>query len=596
MSEEREGVHRAVPVIIAVIALISGCASPLAHRSVSDELRSTIVAAIDLELREVPADSAHDEPRTTTQPPSAVERELQDRRDELDAIAPALPFVPGSAQPGLDLAGQSQDGIAMSLRDAVNVAVANNLLVRQARLQPAITWEQVLAAQAVFDTILFANLDYQRTDEQTPVRIITPPGDPPILLGTGINALEAWRFETGVRQPLWWGGEAYLSTDMTRTRNLTPGVELSPDPAYNAAVRMGLVQPLLRGFGADANLSTIRLTRNIHRRAIYDLHRELLDLVVDTEQAYWDLVFAWANLEIQEWLVREGLAVRDSMEARRQFDVQPAQYADSVATVEQRRADVIRARREVRAASDRLKRLLNDPELSIAAEELIVPTDVAAQSPMTFSLRDSIMTAIAQRPEIEQAISFIDDAEIRRALATTELLPQLNFLAEIAFTGLDEGVGSAYREANRGDFINYLLGLAFEWPIGSRAAAADLRRTRLERSAATLAYRDTIQQVILDVKNALRDVVVNYELIGATRSFRVAQAENLRAFTVREELAGMTPEYLNLLFQRQATLAAARQQEVQAEVNFDQAVARLYRALGTGLSMHGIEVETDDER
>jgi outer membrane protein TolC len=112
------------------------------------------------------------------------------------------------------------------------------------------------------------------------------------------------------------------------------------------------------------------------------------------------------------------------------------------------------------------------------------------------------------------------------------------------------------------------------------------------RTQALLGYRQAVQDIVLDVKAALRDVVTNYELIEATRSSRIAQAENLRALLVEEEtLAGLTPEFLNLKFQRQESLALARLEEFQALVAFDQAVAGLYRALGVGLSMRNIALE-----
>ena len=78
--------------------------------------------------------------------------------------------------------------------------------------------------------------------------------------------------------------------------------------------------------------------------------------------------------------------------------------------------------------------------------------------------------------------------------------------------------------------------------------------------------------------------------------FRVAQAENLRALLVEEEtLAGLTPEFLNLKFQRQEGLASARRQEIDAIASFDRAVSSLYRAMGVGLSMKNIQVEVVDE-
>jgi outer membrane protein TolC len=109
-------------------------------------------------------------------------------------------------------------------------------------------------------------------------------------------------------------------------------------------------------------------------------------------------------------------------------------------------------------------------------------------------------------------------------------------------------------------------------------------------------YQQSVQGVVLDVKTALRDVITDYDLIMATRSLRVAQAENLRTLLVEEEtMAGLTPEFLNLKFQRQERLALARTQEVAALANYDKSVASLYRAMGTSLIMKGIEVEQEEE-
>jgi hypothetical protein len=62
-----------------------------------------------------------------------------------------------------------------------------------------------------------------------------------------------------------------------------------------------------------------------------------------------------------------------------------------------------------------------------------------------------------------------------------------------------------------------------------------------------------------------------------------------------ETLAGLTPEFLNLKFQRQERLALARAEELLALSNFDQAVAGLYRAMGTGLTMQSIDFDAAGE-
>ena len=101
---------------------------------------------------------------------------------------------------------------------------------------------------------------------------------------------------------------------------------------------------------------------------------------------------------MQQWLVAVGIEVRDVLEQRREFDARDAQFADAVARVEQRQADVLRARRAVQAASDRLKLLLNDEDLTIGSEALIRPAGSLDASAFTFSLRDLVLEAIDRRP------------------------------------------------------------------------------------------------------------------------------------------------------------------------------------------------------
>ncbi|MDY7107598.1 MAG: TolC family protein [Planctomycetota bacterium] len=567
-----------------LLLLEAGCQSPLGSSTDEPSLQQAVAAAVDRELAGLDEDSPTLE---TTQAPAEVERALTERREELEAIGPATEASRTEVDLGADLTGGEQRRVSVTLRSIMDTAVERNLATRIAKLQPAVNAEDVINARAVFDFLLFASADMDKIDEPTTVPVLGG-----IQLGTPFDASERYRFETGVRKRFYTGGELSASTDLTRFRNNAPGIGLVPDPAYTAAVRLGLTQPLLRGFGEAVNTATIRLAENTETRAVAQLKTELLDLVEQVEQAYWNLVFAWNELEIRQWLVNEGVDVRDVLDRRREFDTRLAEFSDAVATVESRKADVIRSRRNIRAASDRLKALINDPELTVGSEALLHPAETFVTSSIGYNLREMIVTALSERPEIEQAMLDIDDASIARTVADNVRLPRLDLAAQIAYFGLDEESGESYENLLDAEFIDYILGLRFEYPIGNRGPEAEYRRARLQRSQALLGYRRAVQNVVLDVKASLRDVVTNYELIRATRSNRIAQAENLRALLVEEDtLAGLTPEFLNLKFQRQERLALARTEELLALANFDQAVAGLYRAMGTGLAMQSIDFD-----
>ncbi|MHC4220099.1 MAG: TolC family protein, partial [Planctomycetota bacterium] len=410
-----------------------------------------------------------------------------------------------------------------------------------------------------------------------------------------INASEQFRFETGVRKRMTSGGEVFVSTDLRYFDNQAPDISFVPDPAWTSAVRLGLNQPLLRGFGTSVNTATIRLSRNMERRSIQQLEIDLLELLASTEAAYWDLVFAWQDLAVSEWLLEVGIQVRDVMARRRDFDTKPAEYSDAVARVEQRRSFIIENRWSIRVASDNLKLLMNDAQISVGSEALLVPADALVEEPIRYNLRDAVLTAMTNRPEIQQAILFIDDSSIRQMLADNNRLPVLDLAAQLAFFGLDGDAGGAYSETFDGNFLDWMLGLYFEWPIGNRAAEAGYRQARIERSASVIGYERSVQAVVLDVKSALRNCITTYELIQANRSNRIAQAENLRTLLVEEEtLAGLTPEFLNLKFQRQDRLADAQRAEARALANYNKSLAGLYQAMGVGLTMNRIELEIID--
>jgi len=572
-----------VVVGAALILSLAGCASPFSVEG-DQALRRRVAGAIDRELAEVPPGRQLIE---TTQPPPTIETELASRREELDTIGPVVPFAAGKLTMGTDLAGEQQLEVSVSLQSAIETSVRNNLSIQIARLQPAINESTVVAAEAAFDAVFFTNVNWNSTDRPQAVAIV---GGTPIGVGAQIN--NQFRFDTGIRKKLSSGAQVFVFTELSRFNNKTPGVTLLPDPSWNAAINVGITQPLLRGFGANVNTATIRIARNIERRSVQQLRSDLLLLLEQVEAAYWNLVFAWQELATQEWLLEAGIEVRDVMDRRRDFDTKLAQYSDAVATVETRKANIISARRAIRSASDKLKLLINDGELTVGSEGLLVPSDDMVEAPIRYNLTEAVMTGVAERPEVEAAILNIDDAGIRQMLADNNRLPLLNLSAQMGYYGLSTNGGDAYSELFKGGFIDYLLGLAFEWPIGNRAAEAGFRRSRLQRSASVIAYQRTVQRVVFDVKDALRDCITNYELIQANRSSRIAAAENLRTLKVEEEtLAALTPEFLNLKFQRQDRLAQAQSSEIQALVNYNQSVASLYRAMGIGLAMNRIELE-----
>ena len=521
---------------------------------------------------------------------SAIDRMLAARRDELRAMGPQSAALGSTISGTVPLTGETPSRVLLSLEAAVLAAVRNNLDIETARIGKSITAADIERAEAAFDWVVGAGAGFDRIDQPS-VGILFPGSGSGSTVIPNVTNQRNWSFDAGVSRALESGGTLSLTARSSRIDNLDSDL-YTPDPAWSSAVALGLTQPLLRGFGTETALAEIRLAQNRDSVAREALRAQLLDIVARTEQAYWALVSARARLVSAEWLVTVGEEVRDVLAKRREFDATLAEYANAVATVEARKSVVLESRRRLSEAGNALKAIINDPALPLGGEADVVPADAPSDAPFTADLRKAIETAIARAPSIQQALVAIDSASVGVAVADDGRLPQLDLAAEISWFGLRDDFGDSYSDIAAGDFVNYAAGLRFSQALGNRAAESAYRQARLRRSQAAVDYERAVQSTVLAVKNALTDCVSYRQLVEQNRVFRLAQAENLRALLVDEKtLAALTPEFLQLKFQLQNGLAVAEDQYFASLVGYQNALAELARAMGTGLEQKRIEID-----
>jgi outer membrane protein TolC len=561
-----------------------GCQGPL-DRTAEQELREQMLATHRQYMQAVAAGPIIECQR----PPSEVDKDLTDaRRAELDKLSGPGSYQGVQPEVGADLLGHAQvQTVGMSLRRAVELAAQNNLQVQLARLVPAVSDTQVTQADAAFDAVYYANYNLTDTDTPRPPSTLSPPSGGELLSDTH-------DLTTGIRQPLTTGGQVSLETEFNRN-HLNPTF-FDDDPYFNSDVLLNLKQPLLRNFGSDVNRAQVLLAQSSRRQGVEDLRKSLLDTIADTEKAYWQLVFDRQDLMIRQRLLARTMEDRNRLKPRQNFDASPVQITEVNSSVESRRADVIRARQEVRHASDALKQLVNAPDLPVTGETLIQPLETPADLPVNVSLLDAVTLALRRRPELQKALLQIKDASLRQRVADNLLLPQLDLNFGLRFNGEDTTFSGAYTQLGEGNFIDFLVGFKFEAPLGNRAAEGLVEQRRLERRGAAVAYQAAVQSVVVEVKDAMRAVLTDYELIGAARAARRAAQDNLRAIEAQQQAgAAMTPEFFDLKLRTEADVATAEEQEFQALSDYSTAISAFYRATGTLLERNGIDFRDDLE-
>ncbi len=567
-----------------LVAFISGCNSPF-----QEELSPRLPSALAEDQGEQDAPKPNESNGELTLPitvQTEVEAALQGRREVLDALSPAPPSGAWNATAGNDLHDGEESVLSITKEDAINTALKNNLDVEIASYQPAMSSEAIRQSEAAFDFLFGLNgtLGRNRIPQQT------VPSNP---FSSDEQSTDTLNIDSSLSKRFYSGGTLTVSTDVSKSENNNADFLFQPNPAWQTVGTVGLNQPLLRNFGESVSRAQVNISTIAHGQSLEDFKFSLMNTVTATDVAYLDLVLQWKTLQVREWLYEQSKQVVEILELRRGYDTGESDYAQAVATLQQRRVDVITQRSFVHGASDVLKALMNSDSYGLEANSVLQPTSELEPLEVTISLREAVMTAIEHRPDLRRLALEIDKNDISLEVADNARLPQLDLQAQLSYYGLGDSAGNGYNEVFDAEFLNYVAGLSFEVPLGNHAAEAEYQSKRLEKMSSSARFRKGVQDAVVEVKRLLRDVVTNAELMQANRAYRVAQAENMRALQVEEEtMSGLTPTFLNLKLQTQSGLASARIAELSSIVNYNKAISNLYLAMGITNNMHGIDIHT----
>lgn len=567
----------------AAMVLAAGCATPLDEPSSTSQ--QALVNSLMLELRQ--ARDGGEGVRSFERPP--VEIDIDDRfRADVAAIAGMTSYEGDAEEFGEDLLGNVQETAPIDLESAIRAAVQHNYALQFSRLDPVVAEAGVVRAEAAFDWVFVASTQYNSSEtEQISSSQFVPARDERDIVTASL----------GLRRQMATGGTLSIVQEFEYTDVLTdnPNLTFNPDPAWQSTLTVRADQPLLRGFGTDVAREGLLLARNQERDSLANLKAQAINTVLEAETAYWELFRARQNLRIVQRLLDRGEETRREIRIRADVDANPAEVSDADARVQERRQTVIQSQTNVREASDRLKVAMSDPRFPVAGETLLLPADEPVDQAIEYGLFDAYQSALRRRPEIYQALLSLDNTAIRRRVAENGLLPQLDLRAQFGLSDLDDDLGTSVVDAYGFSRQSWLLGLNFELPIGNRAAEATRNERRVQQYQAVIAYQNTVQGVISEVRSSLRRTKEAYERIGQAVSNRLAAANNVRVLDIqRDTIAVNTPERLNLEFQAQERLAAAEQAEVGALVDYMVGIANLHAAMGTALERNGVRFVVPD--
>jgi outer membrane protein TolC len=460
--------------------------------------------------------------------------------------------------------------LAITIEDAILLALENNRSLRIERLAPAITRTLEEQAQSVFDPVVGG--EGTIAQEKSPTSLSAPEYAADTTSGTSHVSLDAGQyFATGTRVGIEASYHQFWS-DRYSDR-------------YQSRVGFNVTQALLEGRGLDVNRATLRQARLDTRITQYELRGFAENLLDTVEETYWDYALALRQIKIYEeslQLAEQQLA--ETREMIRVGSMAETELIASQAEIALRHQELILARATMETTRLKLLRLLNPPGSNLWEKDIILLTQPAEPVITVDDVKAHVAVALQKRPELHQARLNQQRGELEVVKTKNGLLPKLDLFITLGKTGYAESFGNSVDDIS-GEGYDALAGLTFSYPIKNREARARHQRSQLNLEQAKQSLENLSLLVELDVRSAYIEMNRSKEQIGASRATRQLEEEKLRIETERFRV-GRSTNFL--VAQAQRDLVRSQIAEIQAVANYLKALIRLHRLEGSLLDRRGI--------
>lgn len=394
-----------------------------------------------------------------------------------------------------------------------------------------------------------------------------------------------------VSRTLSTGGTLSVTADGTRVSEI--GAAIGPDgkpqaqvvQRYSTGLSLRLLQPLLRGAGSDAFEAPIRQAERQRDAAALTSEARARDLLTSLAQAYWQVAYAWRQLEIRKASLELGEQQRTYTESAIRAEKVPRSELLAVQqAIATRKQDVIAGEQELYERSLALRQLagLEIGPTSIAIKTEALPAKIDAVDPEIDRVVRDAFSHSAELAALEQSRRA---AEIAAAAADNAARSKLDLEVAIGPYGADKTATSALSSSIR--HTGYVLfgSLTGDHAIeqrtergGQAAARATLLQAKVvERDAqARLAVRAT--RAVQRARAALASVALGNQAISLAE-------QNVAAEQKRFELGKST----NFdVLRRQDELEAARLRQAASVADYLAASADLDGLSGAVLARYHI--------
>jgi outer membrane protein TolC len=494
--------------------------------------------------------------------------------------------------------GGAEEGLRLSLADALRTALENNLDLVSARKDPGIADQGVEVQKAKFDPLLGASASFDRSNfDET----FSSPTERVSDTSHTVNPTLGVSFG----QLLKFGGHydlkfTALRTDPSQALNYDErtGFFSFGDALYDQR-GLGLTyeMPLLRGFGKEVNTVNLLLAKSNVGITDQQLRQQAESTLKAVEGAYWDLLAANEALRVARETLKLAQDLLDLNKKKVEVGtLAPIEITQAEAGVASREEGVIVAETLVRDAEDYLRRLLGIPAQNPAWSTGITVADRPQYQDVAVDVDAAIATALDKRPEMINARQVLKDRELAERVAHNGVKHDLTLNAGVtpSRSSFDSDIKILNPPGIPGTIattdtsqLDWTIGLTYGYPIFNRAAKANYAIATLNREKSQVELDNLTQSIRVEVRTAARSVESGVKRVAAARSSKVLQRKTLEAEQKKYE-NGMSTSFEVLRIQ--TDLSNAQLSEIRAVLDYVKSLAELERAKGTLIEARGFQI------
>jgi outer membrane protein TolC len=341
-------------------------------------------------------------------------------------------------------------------------------------------------------------------------------------------------------------------------------------------------QPLLRGAGAKVNRADIEIARIIETINLLDLKSILINKITEIIISYRSVLQAQEQVKIAFQSLENA---KKEVENTKVFiDAGRKPRADLI-TVESQVAD-----REIALLSSKnnlKQRRLDLLELLDIDEDVnIIASENLEIQPLTLDIDRIRQSSLEHQPSYLKSKLNLENAK------TQLVIDENNRRWNIDLETVVKHDPAPNIIENRTELI---AGLTFSKTLGDRSIERDFQRSRVNVLKAETDLKETIQNVNTEVTKNLQDIELNLKKVElARRATQLAEQQLLNQ--VDKIKLGLPGATLLDLVRFQSDLDAAKNNELNAKIDYLNALTNLEKNLGITLDNLGVTLEQQPEQ